>query len=213
MKVVIFDMDGVLVDTEKLYTLMYEEIYSFFGIPFDMKERETFVGVSVESVWKFIKEKYSLSKSVEELIAMKDASYLSKLHSLQEVHPIDGVRDLLEYLKLKNYQMAIASSSTRDLIEYIIGKAGIAKYFSFISSGDSVKKGKPDPEIFLNAAAHYGANTADCFVIEDAASGVQGGKAGGMTVYAFRNPHSGNQDLSQADYVFERFNEIKQLLL
>lgn len=212
MKVVIFDMDGVLVDTELLYTLMYQEVYASFGLTLDMREREGFVGTSVEKVWQFVKDKYSLKESVDELIAMKDKSYLAKLHSLPEILSIDGVQDLLEYLDAKGYRLAIASSSTRELIEYITGKAGISRYFSFISSGDSVKKGKPDPEIFLNAASHYGARPDECFVIEDAASGVCGGKAGGMTVYAYRNPNSGNQDLTLADFVFDSFDDLKNLL-
>lgn len=210
---VIFDMDGVLVNTEPLYGETYAEIYRSYGLVLEPEERNLFVGTSTSIIWNFFKTKYNIQESAAELNARKNKIYSQKLHSLRELKPIDGVTELLAQLRKDGFVLAIASSSRREVIDYILGRAGIASFFSFISSGDIVTKGKPDPEIFLKAAELAGVAPSRCIVIEDADSGVQGAKDAGMTVYAYRNPHSGTQELSRADLVFSSYDELREIFL
>lgn len=210
MKLAIFDMDGVLTETEPVYERMYREIYRRFGLELPQAERESFIGRSSTHIWTFVKEKYSLVESVEELIRLKERVYEEMLHA-ERLEPIDGVTALLDFLRDNGWILAIASSSKRAVIDYIVAEISIADRFSFISSGDAVSKGKPDPEIFLKVSSHFGCKPSDCVVIEDSASGVKGAKAAGMTVFAYRNPNSGTQDLSPADAVFSGFGEAIRL--
>ena len=212
MKLAIFDMDGVLADTEPVYEKMYREIYRRFGLELPREERDSFIGRSSSHIWKFVKEKYSIEASVEELIRMKEAVYEEMLRR-EDLVPIDGVVSLLDFLITDGWTLAIASSSKRPVIDYITAAIGVADLFSFISSGDAVSKGKPDPEIFLKASSHFGAEPSGCVVIEDAASGVKGAKAAGMTVFAFRSPNSGEQDLSAADAVFTDYSQAPALFM
>ena len=210
MKIAIFDMDGVLADTEPVYEKMYREVYRRFGRELPGEERDSFIGRSSEHIWTFIKEKYSLAESLDELIAMKTRLYDEMLRR-ERLVPIAGVIGLLDYLRDSGLTLAIASSSRRSVIEYIISAIGVADRFSFISSGDAVSKGKPDPEIFLKVSSHFSVAPSECVVIEDAGSGVKGAKAAGMTVFAYRNPNSGKQDLSSADAVFRDYGEAIRL--
>ena len=210
MQIVIFDMDGVLVETEPVYERMYREVYRRFGLELPQEEREFFIGRSSTHIWTYIKNKYSLSQTLEELIRMKEDIYEEMLRA-ERLAPIPGVVALLDALREQGRTLAIASSSKREIIDYIISAIGVADRFSFISSGDAVSKGKPDPEIFLKVSSHFGCEPSRCVVIEDAASGVKGAKAAGMTVFAYRNPNSGEQDLSSADAVFRNYDEATRL--
>jgi len=104
--------------------------------------------------------------------------------------------------------MAIASSNNRRIVDAVVKRFGLDKYMKFIISGEEVKKGKPDPEIFLTTATKIGANPKVCLVIEDAENGVKAAKAAGMKCIGFKNKDSGKQDLSEADLNISNFNEI-----
>jgi HAD superfamily hydrolase (TIGR01509 family) len=206
-KLAIFDMDGVLADTEPVYGRMYAEVYRRFGLELPAEERDSFIGRATAHIWNFVREKYSLTAQLSELIALKEKVYGEMLRA-EKLEPIQGVVELLDYLRAEGFTLAIASSSKREIIEYITTAIGIRSRFSFISSGDAVTKGKPDPEIFLKVSAYFGCDPSSCFVIEDSGSGVRGAKAAGMTVFAFRNPNSGVQDLSSADSISDRHEDI-----
>ena len=104
--------------------------------------------------------------------------------------------------------MAIASSSSPELIREVIRRLGIAKYFRELVSGDEVARPKPNPDVYLTAAKKIGADPSECVVLEDSHNGVLAAKSAGMFCIGFRSPHSGNQDLSTADIIVNSIRDI-----
>jgi HAD superfamily hydrolase (TIGR01509 family) len=203
-KLIIFDMDGVLLDSEKLYLDMNQIFFKTLGADISIEEHQTFVGISATKMWSYIKGKFNLSQSVDEL---KNLEKELKHKTLQEtdIMPTDGVIEFLEFLKSNNYTITIASSGLKKNIDLILEKLGIGHYFDFIISGEQVAKGKPEPDIFLKVSAHYDKKPEDCIVIEDSTNGVTAAKAAGMFCVGYYNPNSGNQDLSRADVIIDSF--------
>ena len=109
--------------------------------------------------------------------------------------------------------LALASSSPRRIIDLFTSKTSTQSYFEFLLSGEEVPNGKPEPDIFLEAARRLGAAPAECVVIEDSANGVQAAVAAGMRCIGFQNPHSGTQDLKMADLVVDHFGKEKKKIL
>ena len=111
-------------------------------------------------------------------------------------------------MKAKGYKIGLGSSSVRPMVNNVLTRFGIIEYFDALTTGDEVEHSKPDPTIYLLAAKKLGVNPADCTVVEDAASGVKAAKAAGMQCIAVRNPNSGQQDLSLADKIIDKYEEI-----
>lgn len=207
-KVVIFDMDGVVVDTEPTYREINAELYKELNVNITLEEQFTFVGNGSRIIWTKIKDKGNLTQSIEELMEMSKSrkyEYLSKFDT--KIIPIEGIEKLLSTLKTNGFVIAMASSSPRKNIEVILHKVKLINYFEYIVSGEDVEKGKPNPDIFLKAAEKFNAKISDCTVVEDSNNGVTGAKAAGMKCVGFRNLNSGNQDISKADIIVEAFNE------
>lgn len=207
-KLIIFDMDGVLLDSEKLYTDMNQIFFKKLGAAISRTEHQTFVGISATKMWTYIKDKFKLSHSIDEL---KELERELKHTTLKETTlvPTFGVIDFLEFLKQKDYTTAIASSGLKKNIDLILQKLDMEKYFDFIVSGEQVQKGKPEPDIFLRVADRYNIHPKDCIVIEDSTNGVLAAKAANMFCIGYYNPNSGNQDLSKADMVIDNFKDQK----
>lgn len=207
-KVVIFDMDGVVVDTEPTYRKINGEIYKELNVSITLEEQFSFVGNGSKIIWTKIKNKGNLTQSVEELMEMSKSrkyDYLSKIDS--KIVPIMGIESLLSMLKANGFIIAMASSSPRKNIEVILNKVKLINYFQYIVSGEDVEKGKPNPDIFLKAAEKFKAEAQDCTVIEDSNNGVVGAKAAGMKCVGFRNLNSGNQNIDKADIILNAFDE------
>ena len=205
-KLIIFDVDGVLLDSETLYMEMNQILFQQLGADINYSEYQTFIGISGTKMWTYIKEKSGLTQSVEELIALeKELKHITL--KAADLVPTVGVVDFLEFLTQRGYTISIASSGLKKNIALILQKLGIEKYFDFIVSGEQVAKGKPEPDIFLAVASHYHINPNDCIVIEDSKNGVAAAKAANMYCIGYYNPNSGNQDLSKADLIIRHFND------
>ena len=199
---VIFDLDGVLLDSESLYRTMNFRLFEELGAPITEKEYDTFIGIHAELMWGYIKEKGNLSQSVQELINLeKEAKY--ETLSSQTLTPNPGLMDLLEFIKSQNIPMCIASSGLMKNIKVILPSLGVDSYFTHIVSGEMVENGKPAPDIFLQAAAHFDVDPTMALVIEDSRNGTIAAKAAYMTCVGYRNEGSGPQDLSKADFVID----------
>jgi HAD superfamily hydrolase (TIGR01509 family) len=207
-KLIIFDMDGVLLDSEKLYMDMNQIFFKNLGAEISIEEHQTFVGISATKMWSYIKEKFNLQNSVDELISLEKEL---KHKTLRETNltPTIGVLDFLKYLKVNGHIVTIASSGLKKNIDLILQKLEMGEYFDLIVSGEQVEKGKPDPDIFLKVAKHYERVPEDCIVIEDSTNGVLAAKAANMFCIGYFNPNSGNQDLSKADIIIESFKDLK----
>jgi len=133
------------------------------------------------------------------------------LGGMKPIPEIPGVRPLLEELDQMGTLMAVASSSSREIVELILSKLAIRHFFTATVSGKDASQGKPAPDIFLKAAAALGVEPGKCVVIEDSPPGVDGAKKAGMTCIGFANPNSGEQDLTSADLILKDFSPQSRL--
>ncbi len=207
-KIVIFDMDGVLLDSEPIYIAMNMKFFKELGAEISLQEYDGFIGVSATKMWTYVKEKAKLAPTVEEL---KETERELKYKTLKEtaLTPTAGIVPFLDRLQGAGFTLAIASSGLKKNVHLILAKLGLENYFNLVVTGEDVERGKPEPDIFLKVAGHYGRPVEDCVVIEDSTNGVAAAKAAGMACLAYFNPHSGQQNLSRADHIFDRFDDQK----
>lgn len=204
-RILIFDMDGVLVDTEPIYKALNMEHFARLGVAITDQEYNGFIGIATTKMWTYIKEKGQLKLDVPSLIKAEDQQKIDRLKTLP-LSPMPGLLPLLEAAKAAGIPIALASSSSFEQIGVIIRAAGIAAYFDFVLSGTAVKQGKPAPDIFLTVAAFFGVEPAQCLVIEDSRNGTLAAKSAGMHCVGLQNPNSGAQDLSRADWRIDAFD-------
>lgn len=203
----IFDMDGVIIDSEPIHFEVDIRTMEHFGASITQEQLERFVGMTNPEMWTIIKEEYQLSQSVTDII---DYQLSNKIKMVREsdLEPIDGIRELLAQLSNRNIPIGLASSSPRLFIMEVLKKFQIESYFSVVVSGEEVDHGKPAPDVYLEAAKLLGVEPAHCTVIEDSRNGVAAAKAAGMKCYGYLNENSGNQDLSRADEIVISIREI-----
>jgi HAD superfamily hydrolase (TIGR01509 family) len=205
-KLVIFDLDGVLLDSESLYKQLNFQLFDDLGVHITHEEYNSFIGIHAEHMWGCIKDKGDLSQSVQELIVMeREAKYNGLLES--ELIPNEGLYELLDLIKSEDIKLAIASSGLQKNVDVILTKLKVKDYFGKIVSGDMVENGKPAPDIFLLAASHFEIAPEHCLVIEDSRNGTLAAKAAGMTCFGYINEGSGPQDLSKADVIVEELSD------
>jgi HAD superfamily hydrolase (TIGR01509 family) len=213
LRAVIFDMDGVIIDSQPYHFAVEEAMCREIGIEVSTEESHSFVGMAGEKVWDYLKNKFGLQKSIEELMAFENKARIKYFSSLENIRPIPGIVDLLEEINEHTIKTALASSSSIEVINIFISKLGLTHYFQHIISGNSVASGKPDPDIFIHTAQALQEAAADCVVIEDSANGVKAAKAAGMKCIGFCNANSGAQDLSLADMVVDDFTKLTVLII
>ena len=200
MKALIFDMDGVIVDSEPMHTAVTIEVMQSYQVHFTTAEMDRFIGMSMRGFFSILKKEHGLNAPVEEMIQRQiDGIYRHIKEDPQE--PVPGILEILAYLKARKIPAAIASSSPKILIETIVERLQIADAFSLLLSGEDFPRSKPDPAIYLTAAEKLGVDPADCLVIEDSQNGTIAAKEAGMRCIGFQNPHSGQQDLRRADLI------------
>jgi HAD superfamily hydrolase (TIGR01509 family) len=207
MKAVIFDMDGVIIDTEPLHAIADNRILEDSGITTPEGYFERFAGWTNQAMWEEIGKEYNFKMSVEDIVKLQLPLKLDLLRE-GDYSPISGVIELMEKIKELDLPMAIASSSPVEFIEAVVEKLGIREYIKFWLSGEDVARSKPEPDIFLKVAAVLNVDPGECLVIEDSASGITAAKRAGMKCIGYRNLNSGNQDLSGADFIVGDLNEI-----
>lgn len=208
MKAVIFDMDGVIIDSEPIHLEVDMKTLKELGCDISEEELGKYVGTTNEYMFEDLKRAYNISESIEEIIDKKVKMTKDKIIN-SDLEPIIGIKELLIDLKNKNILTAIASSSPRDFIDLVISKFKLQNYFTYIISGEEVQNGKPAPDIYIEAAKKLGVLSKECIVIEDSKNGVLASKSAGMKCIGFQNVNSGNQDLSKADVVVKSIPEIK----
>lgn len=207
MDAVIFDMDGVIVDSEPLHQKVLHEMTEEWGIIVPQEERQSFVGLKDEEVFTHLKANYGLQEDVPRMVEQYIDRYIKKLAREGPV-PVPGAIPLIRELKARKIPLALASSSPKDAILLVLTHLRLQPDFSHVVSGEDVTHSKPEPDIFLKAAKLLQVNPNHCLVIEDSYNGVQAAKQAGMTCIGLRNPLSGNQDLGAADRIVDSLKEL-----
>lgn len=203
LKAVIFDMDGVIIDSEKYHFEIESRIFDNLGLDISIEERNSFVGGSGKKMWSYIKDKFGLNESVDQLLEHDNNLRFDYLSSLDNLEPIPGIPDLLKELHQNRLKVALASSSSIRVVDNFIKKLNLDQCFHKIVSGDSIENGKPEPDIFIYTAKLIEEEASNCTVIEDSANGVRAAKSAKMKCVGFNNPNSGSQDLSPADIIID----------
>ena len=207
----IFDMDGVLVDSENLYKVIEKELFEEVGVLIDREEHTSYQGCSNPVMWGLIKEKHRLPHTIDHLVEITEEKVINHFSCLSVIEPMPGVVELLKYLKSRGVRLALASSSTIDVISIILAKTGLDSYFDAITDCIEAGAGKPDPAIFLLAQKKLDIPKGNCVVVEDSTNGIKAALAAGIACIAFKGPGSEHQDHSAADWSITRFSEIIEI--
>ena len=208
IKAIIFDMDGVIIDSEPLWKKAIINVMKNYGFDFTIEMCNRTKGMRVDEVIKYWKI---------ELEADFDCNLLSKeiveeIISLirKEGKPIEGLEELLKEGKKRNMKIALASSSPSIIIDVVLEKLEILNYFDVIQSAEKEEYGKPHPAVFITTAKKLGVNPTHCLVIEDSINGVIAGKAAKMKVIAM--PENEEKQLDKfliADEIVNKLSEIR----
>ena len=218
MKAVIFDLDGVLIKTEKLHFMLYGVTLQKFNLKLTKKDYNKFFSgkktkEAFETYLRYKKKKIN-SKTITMLIRffrkMKGNILSKKLKNYVKLR--EGTYQLLKRLK-KKYKLALATSTIKRFTDLIINGFELRRYFDVVIYAENVKKGKPCPKVYLKAAEKLKVNPKDCIVIEDSEAGIEAAKKAGMVCIAIKDPELGKRKLSKADYIIKNFKEIDEKLI
>jgi len=207
IRAVIFDMDGVIVDSEHLHYETDSRIFEHFSILVQEKERYQFVGMSVQKFYETICTQYAPHLSPEYMIEF-DRKYRARFFRHARIKANDHITELLGYLEKRNIKRALASGSSQELIEIILRKLDLMNSFEVVLSSERVPRPKPWPDVFLRAAELLNTPPDQCLVIEDSMLGIQAARAAGMLCIGYNGKNGNHQDLSGADFTIESFQSL-----
>ena len=208
LKSVLFDMDGVIVDTEPLHYKAYYRMFDDVNIKVSDSLYASFTGKSTLSVCKTLCQKFKLNLGPETLVDIKRDHFKHLFDTDSSLGLVDGVLDLIKDYHKHGLLLVLASSASMPNINNIFERFSLNRYFIAKISGAELKASKPHPEIFELAAAAAHCKTNECMVIEDSTNGIQAAKAAGIFCVGYNGGKSKDQDYSDADLVISDFDAI-----
>lgn len=199
---VLFDLDGVLVDSEGLYYEVDRELLSEYGIQLTFEDNLRYVGGSNLEMMRDLVSRYALPLSVEALLSKQTERYLRAAR--EKLKPFYEMQRAVSALHREGMPMAVASGSSRTIIEEVLSLTGLKEFFPLYVSSDEVGKGKPDPGVFLLASQRLGVLPEECCVVEDSLYGVQAAFNAKMACLAIPGRDVPlERDFRKADLLFE----------
>ena len=207
---VIFDMDGVLVDSEPLHLRAAQAALGDRGPSFTERDSRAFFGATDEEMLRVLRILFDLPTPTVDLVEAKQRQLVAMIR--REAQPLPGVPAVLRWLRDSGVLLALASSSSRPVIAAVLSTLSLGDVFRTVVSGDEVACGKPAPDGFLMAARRLGVDPDACLVVEDSRNGVLAAKAAGMTVAAVPCPATSHEDFSAADLVLPTLEALPKAL-
>ena len=205
---VIFDMDGVIVDTEPVHHFAYYQHFNELNIEISDEMYRSFTGNSTRNIFQKLKSQFDLQEDVEDLILRKRHLFNEAFDLKEDLYLIEGVEELIKDLHANGIQLIVASSASNVTINRVFTRFNLHQYFTHIVSGEDFPKSKPHPAIFEHAASLSVAPKENCIVIEDSTNGIQAAVSAGIYCVGYDSFHSKDQDLSKANVVIRHFNEL-----
>ncbi|EPR10484.1 HAD family hydrolase [Ruminiclostridium papyrosolvens] len=210
INLVIFDVDGVIFDSEPLHYRAKLEILQSYGLneTFNLKE---YVGKPNRDLWTKVIKENNLNANPQEL-EMRQFNLILGYVEKEKIQPTKGLEKLLTELSKNNYDTAIASSSNRYYVSRVLDIFQLSGYFDYSVTGDEVKFQKPSPDIYQKVLSISGIPKDSAIAIEDSTSGLRAAVSAGISCIGYRNPTSGNQDLFLADAIIQELGQIKDYI-
>ncbi|MFO7661666.1 MAG: HAD family phosphatase [Chloroflexota bacterium] len=205
---VLFDMDGLMVDTEPLARRSWERVTADFGVTMSDELFNRMLGRRTVESAQMVLEELPIPLSPDELVERKTAEYLSSLDG--SVPAMPGLWFLLDRLDRENIPWAVATSTPRAVAEIVLGKLGVDGRYQALACGDEVKHGKPAPDIFLLAAERLGVSPEACLALEDSATGCAAAATAGMRVIAVPAEFTAGGNFTCAYHVYPSLVEVAQ---
>lgn len=209
LKAVLFDMDGVIVDTEPLHRKAYFKTFNDLGIDVSEDLYTSFTGASTKRVCETLINQFNLTQTYEEIAKTKRDYFKDYFYNDEEFDLIPGVKQLIEHYYENGITLILASSATMNTINMVFEKFELDEYFSGKISGADLKESKPHPEVFLLAAELANQQIENCMVIEDSTNGILASHRAHIFCAAYRSPHSKNQDYTLANIVVADYVDLE----
>lgn len=212
IEAVLFDLDGTLVDSMWMWHDIDVEYLARFGIPLPENLQADIEGMSFSETAVYFKEHFAIPDSLEQM--KKDWTEMAWNKYLHEVPLKKGAKDFIISCHSKGIRLGIATSNARELVEAVLDALQVRPYFTCIVTGCDVKKGKPSPDVYLEAARQCHADPVNCLVFEDIVAGIQAGKAANMKVCAVEDRYSLHQTDDKkllADYYIRDYSEVMEI--
>lgn len=203
---IVFDMDGVLADTEPLHSEATRRLLAAHGVEFRPSPSDNFFGLTDEEVFALLRRRYALAPDEASLSREWVAHVISALPGA--VLPLPGVPDVLDWLERAGYRLALASGSSPEIIGATLSELGIAARFPVVVSAKQVGRGKPAPDVFLEAARRLDVPPEGCLVIEDSRNGLLAARAAGMSCVAIPCGATRRQDFGEAAACLSRLSDL-----
>src|SRR5574341_1397980 len=215
IRAVIFDMDGVIIDSEPLWEKAGRILLARRGLDYNPIYRDKIVGLNQKDSGRLLKETFNLPETIEELLAER-IEILLPLYD-KELELVPGLITILKELKESGFLLALASSSPNRVINFVLEKFSLNQFFSVVVSGESVEFGKPHPDIYISTARKLGAcpeqgrkiEPKECVVIEDSINGVKSAKGAGMFCVAVPDKRLNQKEFQIADLLVDRLDRIR----
>ena len=206
IKAIIFDVDGLMADTEYYHCKSIAKLMDLYGVKLSNSYLSDFVGVSTKDNFIKLKKDFHIPEKLEKLLLMREEIYLKTIET-SKIKAFPGLKEILGYAGKHRIKIAVGSSSLGPQIDFVVPillktigiKTPYRKYFDAVVTGSDVKHKKPAPDIYNLVAKKLGVLPKDCLVLEDSVSGVKAAKAAKMFCIAVKNRYSKNHDLSRAD--------------
>ena len=205
---VIFDMDGVLVDSEPWHYKVEEIIFEELGIDVPDKVHKIYLGMAADLMWSDLKKRYGLKQSLEELVQYDEEFRIGFFNDLENLQPNPGVRKLLIELNDANVPVGIATSSVPGIVDIILEQCGIRSFFDVVATTVQAGKSKPAPDVYLYAARKLEHEPSNCLVFEDSMNGIRAAVDAGMTCVAFQPEGAVQHDISAAHHFITDFRHV-----